>query len=107
MAKSKRTSWKELGRDSRGRWLPREKSSKSSNKIPYNPEKSAAAKEREISSNTQAVENVLNQISQNFQKSCPRCAGEMSKHWIRCGPNKLVEVQKCAICNFWLPVSQE
>ncbi len=98
MGRRKHTAWKKLKRDKKGRWLP------STEKPKKEEKKKLKHSKKELA--TEDVEQVLEQVGKKFQESCPRCAGEMENHWIRCGPNKVVEVRKCQICNFWLPISE-
>lgn len=91
--KNTRSRWTELERDNKGRWV--KKNNLSTKSIPP---------KRYVSKPQEATE-ILDSIEKDFEKLCPRCAGDMKSHMIRCGPDRLVKVQRCNVCNFWLPQS--
>ena len=87
--------WKDLPRDSKGRWVKRTPSQKSKPKTP----RTAPISAKEATTH-------LDKIKEEFDEICPRCSGDMKFHRIRCGPEKTVKVKKCMVCNFWLPLSE-
>jgi hypothetical protein len=100
-------AWKTLNRDSRGRWVKKTSStggSKSNTVLVAKPSIPEFDKNKAISQDTDA-QNVLNKVQTEFNLSCPRCAGDMVKKNIRCGPERLVAVNKCTVCNFFLPLN--
>ena len=86
--------WKHLQRDSRGRWVKQPKT------------KGITKSKKKIVTKPKEAEKILDKIEKKYEKICPRCAGDLKFHTIRCGPEKLVKVRRCAICNFWLPISE-
>lgn len=103
---SRRTDhWKSLPRDSKGRWVKSRKRKRTQQKEPA-PSKTAA-KAPKNSQNTAKVSSKVEPIPYIPPNNlCPRCGGDMHAHRIRCGPNRLVSVEKCEICNFWLPIGE-
>lgn len=91
---SKKGHWKNIQRDSRGRWVKQPKTNGTTK-----PKTKRVTKPKE-------AEKILDKIEKKYEKICPRCAGDLKYHTIRCGPEKLVKVRRCAICNFWLPISE-
>ena len=96
--KNKSYHWKDLNRDTKGRWVKAKKASKSSSNR-KSSNKQADSKEE------QKVTHILDDIKDDFSKSCPRCGGLMGYHKIRCGPEKLISVSKCKLCNYWIPAT--
>lgn len=92
-----RIHWKNLERDQRGRWIKQELLStqmpKQTSMVSSPPANTVIA--------------ILDKIERDFHESCPRCSGDMGLHTIRCGPQRLVKVKKCGICNFWLPLANQ
>ena len=101
----KRSNWKNLKRDSRGRWI-----SSKTPKTKVVKEKKPPKKDlKKISSDVKEekkVDKILNQMKQNFAVDCPRCSGDLKRVRIRCGPDRLISVNKCIICNYWIPLSE-
>ncbi|MHA1602135.1 MAG: hypothetical protein ACTSVL_04390 [Promethearchaeota archaeon] len=95
----KKGRWHNLERDARGRWVKKKKSPNNSSKSKLISKQPASAIER-----PKEAEKVLNKIKHDFQELCPRCGGDMKIFSIRCGPNRITKVNKCQICNFWLPL---
>ncbi|MHA1612582.1 MAG: hypothetical protein ACTSVZ_05195 [Promethearchaeota archaeon] len=90
--------WKNLPRDSKGRWAKRrkKKSPSSSSKKPAAPP-----------SHSKTIKQLANVVTPQKNHLCPRCGGDMKKFRIRCGPERLVSVQKCKICNYWIPLAEQ
>ena len=100
-------AWKTLKRDSRGRW---QKKSALSGTTKFAPTTASKSLIKEIDtklaiSTEKEAQSVLNAVQTEFNLTCPRCAGDMVKKNIRCGPERLVMVNKCTICNFFLPLN--
>ena len=104
--KSRGTHWEHLPRDSKGRWVKQSpkkgKTSKKSSKKSSKP----SSKKGSATPNATKVEKILDDIKKEFDASCPRCGGNMKNFKIRCGPAKLIDVKKCILCNYWLPLQQ-
>ena len=94
-------AWKNLSRDSSGRWV-KGSGTKSPKKAPKKKVKQAKKKV----SSEKGVTAALDQIKEDFGNICPRCSGDMKFHNVRCGPERLIKVKKCNICNFWLPIQK-
>ena len=120
--------WKSLPRDSRGRWIKSRKkknlAQKRSNLSKKLMPSSKIAKKTAVKAQIPAVRSRTKSIDKSTTKLpakmhvktemfvphntiCPRCGGDMHTHRIRCGPNRLVSVEKCEICNFWLPIGEQ
>jgi len=102
-ANGKRSNWKNLRRDSRGRWISSKKTSVKAKK----PIKKAIKKNTSEAKEQKEVTKILGQIEQTFAVDCPRCGGDLKHHRIRCGPERLISVKKCNICNYWIPLSDK
>ncbi len=99
--------WKSLPRDAKGRWIKRGSSGivkkkrlelkKTQVQIPKNTPSLAINK-------AARAEKILDKIQADFNSHCPRCGGKMKNFRIRCGPEKLVDVNKCVLCNYWIPI---
>ncbi|MCF2141848.1 MAG: hypothetical protein K9W44_17485 [Candidatus Lokiarchaeota archaeon] len=107
--------WKTLPRDKKGRWTKARKKKKSTKKhIKSSSAKSKSVRTQRtvpiknkastVKSHTSRTSNIS--ISSQTNNLCPRCGGDMKFHRIRCGPERLVSVTKCEICNFWLPIGK-
>jgi hypothetical protein len=101
MTKEERhAAWKTLRRDNKGRWIKQGP--------PKTPDLNIKPTSPPISNSSQteaSVQVILNTAKEIFEAACPRCAGDMEKKYIRCGPEKLIWVKKCSTCNFYIPVS--
>jgi len=115
-AKSRKSHWKNLTRDSRGRWVKRQSSdsavSAKSTKKPVSKRSQKAARQKSTPEKAPPKEaaqasQILDKFQQDFTKICPRCSGDLKFFKIRCGPQKLVSVRKCIVCNFWIPISDK
>lgn len=89
--KSRGEHWKDLPRDPKGRWMKRSSKKKKKN--------TKSVK----SSSPNNITAILDKVKDEFNSFCPRCGGNMKNFRIRCGPEKLVDVNKCILCNFWIP----
>lgn len=91
--------WKNLTRDEKGRWIkkPSANASKDSKKSlePASCPKCA---------NETSIQKTIDAIETEFNANCPRCGGSMRNRPIRCGPERIVNVRQCGICNFYIPV---
>lgn len=89
--------WQDLPRDKNGRWMKKrkKKSTITSKKKPLNTPQLTST----LSDQLEKKETPRNSL-------CPRCGGDMRRHRIRCGPERLVSVKKCEICNYWIPLSE-
>ena len=109
--RSQKSHWKNLTRDSRGRWVKRQSSVsiKSTKKSRVKRSTKAPQRKPTLKKGTPTESEQASQILDNFQKDfakiCPRCSGDLKFFKIRCGPHKLVSVRKCNVCNFWIPIS--
>ncbi|MHA1673385.1 MAG: hypothetical protein ACTSYI_07135 [Promethearchaeota archaeon] len=90
--------WKSLPRDSMGRWAKRRKK-----KTPSPPQKKSNVPSTQSKTISQPAATVIS--TQN--SLCPRCGGDMKRFRIRCGPERLVSVKKCKICNYWIPLAEQ
>ncbi len=102
----KRSNWKNLTRDSRGRWVSSKKTKPTSVKVKKPPKKSSK-KKASVVKEQKEVTKILSQLEQDFTVDCPRCGGDLKHHRIRCGPDRLISVKKCSICNYWIPLSDK
>lgn len=102
----KRSNWKNLTRDSRGRWVSSKKTKSTSIKVKKQPKKSSKKKTSAIKEQKK-VTKILSQLEQDFAVNCPRCSGDLKHFRIRCGPDRLISVKKCIICNYWIPLSDK
>ncbi len=96
MVKKKKTTkahWKNIARDSKGRWV-KQKNPKTVKEI------------QTVRQTKKKIESILDDIEKKYEKYCPRCAGDLQNHKIRSGPDKLISVRRCLICNFWLPFKE-
>jgi len=100
----KRSNWKNLRRDSRGRWISSKSTKKTSSKV-KKPIKKDIKKETSGIKEEKKVTKILSQLEQNFTVDCPRCSGDLKHFRIRCGPDRLISVKKCIVCNYWIPLS--
>ncbi|MBN1801018.1 MAG: hypothetical protein JW891_05885 [Candidatus Lokiarchaeota archaeon] len=50
------------------------------------------------------IEKVLEEIKNNFQRSCPKCGGDMEKRFIILGPERRISANQCLLCKFYLPI---
>ncbi len=90
--------WKNLPRDNMGRWAKRRKK-----KTPSPSQKKSNVSLTQSKTISQPAPTVPStQIS-----LCPRCGGDMKRFRIRCGPERLVSVKKCKICNYWIPLAEQ
>ena len=101
----KRSNWKNLKRDSRGRWIS-SKTKKSTSLKAKKPIKKDLKKTFSGVKEEKKVTKILSKIEQNFAVDCPRCSGDLKRVRIRCGPDRLISVNKCIICNYWIPLSE-
>jgi len=101
----KRSNWKNLKRDSRGRWIS-SKATKSTVVKEKKPPKKDLKKKTSDIKEEKKVTKILTQMEQNFAVDCPRCSGDLKRVRIRCGPDRLITVNKCIICNYWIPLSE-
>ncbi|MHA1744826.1 MAG: hypothetical protein ACTSWW_02435 [Promethearchaeota archaeon] len=110
---SRKGHWKNLTRDSRGRWVKRQSSSavKSQKKPAVKRSKKAPqgkpAGKKVPPTKPKQASQILDGIQKDFEKICPRCSGDLKFFKIRCGPQKLVSVRKCNVCNFWIPITNK
>ena len=101
--------WTTLSRDSRGRWVRQSTKKKKQNRSTQTKIKTKAKSvplssiKYQKASEEKKVTKILDDIENDFNQSCPRCGGIMGYHKIRCGPEKLVSVSKCRLCNYWVP----
>ena len=102
----KRSNWKNLTRDSRGRWVSSKTAKTTSVKVKKPPKKSSKKKTSAIKEQKK-VTKILSQLEQDFAVDCPRCGGDLKHHRIRCGPDRLISVKKCNICNYWIPLPEK
>ena len=102
----KRSNWKNLTRDSRGRWVSSKTAKTTSVKVKKPPKKSSKKKTSAIKEQKK-VTKILSQLEQDFAVNCPRCGGDLKHHRIRCGPDRLISVKKCNICNYWIPLPEK
>ena len=108
---SRKGHWKNLTRDSRGRWVKRQSTDtvKPTKKTVTKRKKKSTSKKssKKIVPSTELKQasQILDQVQKDFEKICPRCSGDLKFFKIRCGPQKLVSVRKCNICNFWIPIT--
>ncbi len=102
----KRSNWKNLTRDSRGRWISSKKTKATSVKV-KRPSKKTSKKKISMPKEQKKVTKILTQLEQDFSVDCPRCGGDLKLHRIRCGPDRLISVKKCKICNYWIPLSDK
>ncbi len=102
----KRSNWKNLRRDSRGRWIS-SKAAKTIGVKAKKPLKKDIKKKTSGVKEEKEVTKILSQLEQNFAVDCPRCGGDLKHHRIRCGPDRLISVKKCSICNYWIPLSEK
>ena len=58
---------------------------------------------QEILKLEKGIEKVLEEIKNNFEKSCPKCGGELEKKYIILGPEKRISANQCLLCKFYLP----
>ena len=100
----KRSNWKNLTRDSRGRWVSSKTAKTTSVKVKKPPKKSSK-KKTSVVKEQKKVTKILSQLEQNFSVDCPRCSGDLKHFRIRCGPDRLISVKKCIVCNYWIPLS--
>ncbi|WP_457559749.1 hypothetical protein [Candidatus Harpocratesius sp.] len=107
--------WKTLPRDKKGRWTKARKKKKSTKKHIKSSSSASRTKQTNSASKTRTDSNIIKvpsshtstvNISSQTNNLCPRCGGDMKFHRIRCGPERLVSVTKCEICNFWLPIGK-
>lgn len=105
----KRSNWKNLRRDSRGRWISSKATKTTSIKAKKHLKKVIKKKTSEAkeAKEQKKVTKILGQIEQTFAVDCPRCGGDLKHHRIRCGPERLISVKKCNICNYWIPLSDK
>ena len=101
--RSRKSHWKNLTRDSRGRWVKRQSSG--AVKIPKKP--AIKRSKKILPTKSKQASQILDGIQKDFEKICPRCSGDLKFFKIRCGPQKLVSVRKCNICNFWIPITEK
>lgn len=94
----KHEHWQEIPRNKKGRWVKRSKNTKTSSSMPVRQGTSALG-----AMSIKTVADTLDNIQKKFDTGCPRCSGQMKTQSIRCGPDRLIQVKKCEICNFWLP----
>jgi len=110
---SRKGHWKNLTRDSRGRWVKRQSSG-----VVKSPKKPAVKRSHKASQRKPALKKpsptkskqasqILDGIQKDFEKICPRCSGDLKFFKIRCGPQKLVSVRKSKVCNFWIPITDK
>jgi uncharacterized protein with PIN domain len=90
--------WNNLARDEKGRWIKRE-GSVTSKKI-----KKSSSSVKDNSLSEQNITQVITEIQSDFIENCPRCGGNMRKRPIRCGPERVIDVKQCFICNFYIPI---
>ena len=64
-----------------------------------------------LAKSEQQVENILREretvretLKQQAFAKCPRCSGKMNVRSIRCGPQRVVQVSLCSICNYNIPL---
>lgn len=100
----KRSNWKNLKRDSRGRWISSKTTKKTSFKV-KKPIKKDLKKKTSGIKEEKKVTKILSQLEQDFAVDCPRCSGDLKHFRIRCGPDRLISVKKCIVCNYWIPLS--
>ena len=100
----KRSNWKNLRRDSRGRWIS-SKPTKETLAKEKKPPKKDLKKKTSDGKEEKKVTEILSQLEQDFAVDCPRCSGDLKRVRIRCGPDRLISVNKCIICNYWIPIS--
>ncbi|MHA1474919.1 MAG: hypothetical protein ACTSRX_04630 [Promethearchaeota archaeon] len=100
----KRSNWKNLKRDSRGRWISSKTTKKPSAKV-KKPIKKDLNKTFSGVKEEKKVANILNHLEHDFTVDCPRCSGDLKHFRIRCGPDRLISVKKCIVCNYWIPLS--
>jgi hypothetical protein len=80
---------------------------KKKQKKPKQKRSPSLKKSRELKpkpTNAEDAKEILRDIQEEFNQHCPRCGGNMKKQSIRCGPERLVKVNKCKICNYWVPL---
>ena len=58
---------------------------------------------KEILKLEKGIEKVLEEIKNNFEKSCPKCGGNMEKKFIILGPENRIRANQCLLCKFYLP----
>ena len=58
---------------------------------------------KEILNLERKMEKVLEEIKNNFEKSCPKCGGNMEKKFIILGPENRISANQCMLCKFYLP----
>ncbi|MHA1720195.1 MAG: hypothetical protein ACTSWX_04155 [Promethearchaeota archaeon] len=106
---TRRSNWKNLQRDSRGRWVKAKTTKKTTTTAVKGKGTPKKVKKKQIETSTEQKKatNVLNQMKQNFNTECPRCGGDLKHFRIRCGPDRLVSVKKCNICNYWIPLAEK
>ncbi len=102
----KHSNWKNLTRDSRGRWVSSKKIKSTSVKVKKAPKKDLMKKTSDVKEQKKVVK-ILSDLEQTFSVDCPRCGGDLKHHRIRCGPDRLISVKKCSICNYWIPLSEK
>jgi hypothetical protein len=109
MSKEERhAAWKTLARDAKGRFQKRKSTSDAKCSSSPDIEFLKKSKLLPISGkciSEEQVQTALNEVQNELTRSCPRCAGDMSRKTIRCGPDRVVAVQKCAICNYYIPIT--
>lgn len=106
---AKASPWQQILRDERGRWIKGTRVSasketaatKSSTK---NTSPKSTHPEQEITPN--AIMNEKPKEIEEEKVDCPRCGGNMKNKPIRCGPDRVIKVKICGLCNFWVPISQ-
>ncbi|TFH26362.1 MAG: hypothetical protein E4G98_07140 [Promethearchaeota archaeon] len=91
------THWENLPRDNKGLWSKRrkKKNASTSHKNSFVPP-----------SQSKTINHTIPSVASTQNSLCPRCGGDMRGHRIRCGPERLVSVKKCNICNYWIPLAE-
>ena len=112
-ARSRKDHWKNLTRDSKGRWVKRQSSVAVKTRKKPRVKRSKKTTQRKIApfkappTKPEQLIRKLEEVKKEFSSECPRCGGDLKYFKIRCGPQKLVSVRKCNICNFWIPISEK
>jgi len=91
--------WKNLTRDEKGRWI-KKPSQNASQDSPKSSDTAPCVK----CASEKTIQKTIDAIETEFNASCPRCGGAMRNRPIRCGPERIVNVRQCGICNFYIPV---